>query len=128
MEVVSIKNVNYKYPTSEDYVLKNLSLSLEEGKVYAFIGENGGGKSTLCNMIKGFILNIHNGELERYIIIHSKELFDSELSDFVQMIGYVSQNTFSQMTSSTETVFEEIAFDLENLVVEEEKIKNKIIE
>jgi|SRR5699024_487648 len=128
MEVVSIKNVNYKYPTSEDYVLKNLSLSLEEGKVYAFIGENGGGKSTLCNLIKGFIPHIHNGELEGEITIYGKDLFDSELSDFVQMIGYVSQNPFSQITGSTETVFEEIAFGLENLGVEEEKIKNKIIE
>lgn len=64
MEIVSIEKVNYKYPTSEDYVLKSLSLSLEEGKVYAFIGENGGGKSTICNLIKGFIPHIYNGELE----------------------------------------------------------------
>jgi len=128
MEIVSIENVNYKYPTSEDNVLKNLSLSLEEGKVYAFIGENGGGKSTICNLIKGFIPHIYNGELEGDITIYGKNLYESKLSDFVQPIGYVSQNPFSQITGSTETVFEEIAFGLENLGVEEQEIKKKIIE
>lgn len=128
MEIVSIEKVNYKYPTSEDYVLKSLSLSLEEGKVYAFIGENGGGKSTICNLIKGFIPHIYNGELEGDITIYGKNLYESKLSDFVQPIGYVSQNPFSQITGSTETVFEEIAFGLENLGVEEQEIKKKIIE
>ncbi|MEN1969800.1 ABC transporter ATP-binding protein [Lentibacillus sp. N15] len=128
MEIVSIENANYKYPTSEDYVLKNLSLSLEEGKVYAFIGENGGGKSTICNLIKGFIPHIYKGELEGEINIYGKNLYESKLSDFVQPIGYVSQNPFSQITGSTETVFEEIAFGLENLGVEEQEIKKKIIE
>lgn len=128
MEIISIENVNYKYPTSEDYVLKDFSLSLEEGKVYALIGENGGGKSTICNLIKGFIPHIYKGELEGEITIYGKDLYKSKLSDFVQPIGYVSQNPFSQITGSTETVFEEIAFGLENLGVEEQEIKEKIIE
>jgi len=128
MELVNFKNVNYKYPTSDEYVLNNLSLTIESGKVYGLIGENGGGKSTLCNLIKGFIPHIFQGQLSGEVTVFGKDMYESDLSDFVENIGFVSQNPFSQITGSTETVFEEIAFGLENLGVREEKIKESVVE
>ena len=49
--VYRIENISFKYPGSEHYVLENVSASFEKGKVYVIVGENGGGKSTLCNLI-----------------------------------------------------------------------------
>lgn len=65
MEVVNLKNVTYQYPTSKADVLKNVSLQMESGRVYALIGENGGGKSTICSLIRGFIPHIFKGGTHR---------------------------------------------------------------
>lgn len=51
MVVAEFKNVNYKYPLTDEYALKEINFQFEEGKFYGLIGENGGGKTTLCNLI-----------------------------------------------------------------------------
>lgn len=55
MAVVKLKNINYRYPLTKEYALKDISFEFEEGKFYGLIGENGGGKTTLCSLIRGLI-------------------------------------------------------------------------
>ena len=50
---VSIKNVNFKYPNSERYVLSNISIDINPGEIIAIVGENGCGKTTLTKVITG---------------------------------------------------------------------------
>ena len=128
MEIVNIKNVTYQYPNADEPSLINVSMVLEEGNVYALIGENGGGKSTLCNLIKGFIPHIYYGDLEGVATVFGKDVEESELSDFVETVGYVSQNPFSQITGTTDTVFEEIAYGLQNLGLDKDIIIKKVRE
>ncbi len=51
---LQLKNISFSF-SPEKQILKNLSLSLEEKKIYALMGSNGAGKTTLFNLISGFI-------------------------------------------------------------------------
>lgn len=128
MSIVTMKNFSYKYPTSAEDVLHEVNLNIEEGKLYALIGENGGGKTTLCNVIRGFIPHFFNGELQGEATVLGKDIRDWQIEDLAERIGYVFQNPFTQISGATETVFEEIAFGLENLGIEVELIKEKVEE
>lgn len=72
--ILELKNINFGF-TKDKPLLKDLSLSLEQGKIYALMGDNGSGKTTLLNLISGF-LKPQNGQ----ITVHGKSL--SGLSPF----------------------------------------------
>ena len=83
---VEFKNVGFKYPDGEDYVLKNVSFKANKGETIAFIGSTGAGKSTLINLIPRFY-DATEGEV---LVdgINVKEYNQHFLHD---KIGYVSQ-------------------------------------
>lgn len=128
MELIKVKNVTYKYPTGDENVLKNINLSIEQGQFYALIGNNGAGKTTLCNLLRGLIPHFHNGELDGELFIYGKEIRDWDLGELSDKIGFVFQNPFTQISGVKDTVFEEIAYGLENLGVEIEEIKRRVKE
>ena len=51
---VEFKNVSFKYPDAEEYVLENISFKANKGETVAFIGSTGSGKSTLINLVPRF--------------------------------------------------------------------------
>ena len=51
---VEFKNVSFKYPDADDYILKNISFKVNKGETIAFIGSTGSGKSTLINLVPRF--------------------------------------------------------------------------
>ena len=51
---VEFKNVSFKYPDAEEYLLKNISFKVNKGETIAFIGSTGSGKSTLINLVPRF--------------------------------------------------------------------------
>lgn len=51
---VEFRNVSFKYPDAEEYLLKNISFKAEKGETVAFIGSTGSGKSTLINLVPRF--------------------------------------------------------------------------
>ena len=51
---IEFKNVTFKYPNSEKYVLKNFNLKIEAGKQYALVGHSGVGKSTCIYLLERF--------------------------------------------------------------------------
>ncbi|MGF3104523.1 energy-coupling factor ABC transporter ATP-binding protein [Rossellomorea sp. DUT-2] len=126
MSGIEIRNVSYQYPTGSEKVLHDLNLTIESGKFYALAGVNGGGKTTLCNVIRGFIPHFFKGERTGEVLIDGKDVQDWDPSDLAQKVGFVFQNPFTQISGVKETVFDEIAFGLENLGVEISVIKQKV--
>ena len=51
---VEFKNVSFKYPDAEEYLLENISFKANKGETVAFIGSTGSGKSSLINLIPRF--------------------------------------------------------------------------
>lgn len=128
MIVAELKNINYKYPLTDDYALQNINFTFEEGKFYGLIGENGGGKTTLCNLIRGLIPHFYSGELEGTATVFGTDIKEHNVEELAVKIGYVFQNPFNQMSGIKSTVFEEVAMGLENLGVEKSEIIRKVEE
>lgn len=127
MAFIELKNVSYKYPYTKNYALHDVTCSFEKGKFYGIIGENGGGKTTLCNLIRGLIPHFYLGKLTGECLIEGKDIRDWDTSKLCSQIGYVFQNPFTQISGIKSTVFEEVAIGLENLGVPKEEMIERVI-
>ena len=123
-----LENVSYKYPLEDREILKNINLDIKKGEFWAVIGKNGSGKTTLCNVLRRFVPDFYKGELKGKITLEGKELKDYSAKEIVQKVGFVFQNPFTQISGVKETVFEEIAFGLENLALDAEDIRKRVEE
>ncbi|WP_088007944.1 energy-coupling factor ABC transporter ATP-binding protein [Indiicoccus explosivorum] len=124
--VIQLKNVSYRYPVGDEQVLKNVSLDIGRGKLVTIVGNNSAGKTTLCNLIRGFIPHFYKGDLEGSVLVDGEEIADAQLGQLAEKIGYVFQNPFIQISGVKETVFDEVAFGLENLGVPVDDIRRRV--
>ena len=85
---VDFKNVSYKYPNTEQLVVKNLDFAVKSGECVAVVGSSGSGKSTVMNLIIG-LLKPTEGE----ILIDGKPLGEYNLSEYRHNISVVPQNS-----------------------------------
>lgn len=127
MAYIELKNITYKYPFSKANALDGVSFDFEKGGFYGVIGQNGGGKTTLCNVIRGLIPHFYKGTLTGEAIIDGTDVRNWDLGELSAKIGYVFQNPFTQISGIKETVFEEIAMSLENMGVEKRKIIETVV-
>ena len=128
MAYLSLENVTYTYPLASEPSLKNLSLSLGQGDFLAIVGKNGSGKTTFCHLLRRFIPDFYKGQLEGKAFFNGKDYASLENKDLVTQIGFVFQNPFTQLSRVKQTVFEEIAFGLENLGIDRQEIIRKVEE
>jgi energy-coupling factor transporter ATP-binding protein EcfA2 len=126
MAIVNLQNVTYKYPLTETPVLQGINLQINEGEFVAVIGPNGAGKSTLCYTLAGFVPHFFKGELTGTVEIAGVDLHKSTLSEWVLNVGLAFQNPFNQISGAKYTVFEEIAFGLENIGVPRGEMKARV--
>ena len=83
---VEFRNVSFKYPDAEEYLLENISFKAEKGETVAFIGSTGSGKSTLINLIPRFY-DVTDGE----ILIDGVNVKEYKQEFLNNKIGYVPQ-------------------------------------
>lgn len=83
---VEFKNVSFRYPDAEDYVLQNISFHASKGETVAFIGATGCGKSTVINLIPRFY-DATEGE----VYVDGINVKDFTQAGLRNKIGYVSQ-------------------------------------
>ena len=122
MTGISLKHVSYRYPLDESNVIDDMSFDIEQGRTYALIGANDSGKTTVCNIIRGFIPRFYRGELSGSVEIDGKPVAEYDDARLTTMIGYSFQNPFTQMSGVKDNVREEIAYALENLGVPREEM------
>ena len=110
-------NVSFHY--NEVNVLKNIDLTIPKGKMIALVGESGGGKSTLVDLLPRFY-DVSEG----HITIDGTDVRDFKICDVRGLMGIVSQESIL----FNDTVFNNIAFGLEHAtreaVIEAAKIAN----
>lgn len=128
MAIVNLNNVTYKYPLTEAPALQNINLQINEGEFVAVVGPNGAGKSTLCYTLAGFIPHFFKGELTGKVEVDGRDLHQSTLNEWVLNVGLAFQNPFNQISGAKYTVFEELAFGLENIGVPLDEMRSRVEE
>lgn len=83
---IEFKNVSFKYPDADEYLLKNISFKVNTGETIAFIGSTGSGKSTLINLVPRFY-DATDGE----VLIDGINVKDYKQEFLYNKLGYVSQ-------------------------------------
>ncbi len=86
---VEFKDVSFKYPDAEEYVLKDISFKVNKGETIAFIGSTGSGKSTLINLIPRFF-DATEGE----VLVDGEDVRNYKLEDLNNKLGYVPQKGY----------------------------------
>lgn len=128
MAFVNLQNVTYKYPLTQSPALQDINLQINEGEFLAVVGPNGAGKSTLCYALAGFVPHFFKGEFTGSIAVDGKKSSEATLDEWVMNVGLAFQNPFNQISGAKFTVFEELAFGLENIGVPREEIKVRVEE
>lgn len=98
---VEFKNVCFKYPLAEDYVIRNVSFTAHKGETVAFIGSTGCGKSTLINLIPRFY-DATEGE----VLVDGFDVREYTHKQLRSKLGYIPQRS----VLFTGTVSENVAF------------------
>ena len=83
---VEFKNVSFKYPDAEEYLLKDISFKANKGETIAFIGSTGSGKSTLINLIPRFY-DVTKGE----VLVDGVNVKEYKQEFLYNKIGYIPQ-------------------------------------
>lgn len=109
---VKFDHVFYRYPNGTQYVVDDLDLDVKAGECIAVVGASGSGKSTIMNMIIGFLR-----PTEGHLYIDDKDITEISLTDYRHCISVVPQNSIL----FSGTIRENITYGMEN--IGEEKIR-----
>jgi len=101
---IQLKNITFKYPNSDNLILKKLSLKILAKNVVALVGKTGSGKTTIVDLIMG-ILDPLNGTLE----IDGNIIDTNNCKSWQKIIGYVPQ----QIYLANDTIEANIAFGVD---------------
>ena len=86
---VEFKNVSFRYPDADEYILKNISFQVKAGETIAFIGSTGSGKSTLINLVPR-LYDATDGE----VLVDGVNVKEYNLKKLNNKIGYIPQTAF----------------------------------
>ncbi|MEQ8478138.1 ABC transporter ATP-binding protein [Fulvivirga sp.] len=103
-ESLKFENVSFSYD-NDNQVLKNINLEIQKGKTIALVGQSGGGKSTLADLIPRFY-DVTGGDIK----IDGHSLKDCNIDSIRKQMGIVTQESIL----FNDTIFNNIAFGLEN--------------
>ena len=115
---IEFKNVSFKYPDADEYILKDISFKVNQGETIAFIGSTGSGKSTLINLIPRFY-DVNQGE----VLVDGINVKEYKTEVLNNKLGYVPQKA----VMFTGTVAENISYgDNGKEIISLDKIKKAI--
>ena len=126
--MISISNLSYRYPESDDWALQSINLEISKGEFCSIIGPNGAGKSTLAYAISGYVPHFFKGQIKGKVLLEKRNIRHSTLGQLSADVGLVFQNPFNQITGTKYTVREEIAFGMENLGIEAGEMEARILQ
>ena len=124
--MIEVSDLSYRYNQSKQRSLSHINFTVEEGEFFFIIGPNSSGKSTLCNALVGLIPHFFVGAKSGSIKIQEIDVDESTIGELSSIIGLVFQNPFNQLSYTTETVAEELAYGLGNRGTSREEMIKKI--
>lgn len=126
MKPIVVESLKYKYPGTDALALDDISFEVDEGEVIGIVGKNGSGKTSLSLALTGLIPHFFGGAYGGRVLVDGLEVRHSSVTEISERVGYVFDNPFTQMTAAKYTVYEEVAFGLENLGLNREEIIRRV--
>lgn len=126
MKKIIVEGLKYKYPIAESLALNDVTFDVNQGEFIGIIGKNLAGKSTLCQALVGLVPHLYKGSYGGKVVVDGLEVKHHSIADLSLKAGMVFQNPFTQVTGSKMTVYEEIAFGLENIGIPRTEIIGRI--
>ncbi|MBN3490022.1 ABC transporter ATP-binding protein [Acholeplasma equirhinis] len=122
---IEFRNVSFKYPNTENWIIRNLSMKIEKGEKLAIVGANGAGKTTLVKLICGLFK-----PTEGQILINGVDATKFNKAKFQEMFSVVFQDIHVYAASVMENVIgmqdDETARERAKMALEAVGLKNKI--
>ena len=110
-----LTGATYRYAGARRNALDGVDLELVPGSVIGVVGPNEAGKSTLCLVVSGLAPVVVAGSLSGSVTIDGRETITMRPHELAQRCGLLFQNPATQLSGTTATVFEEVAFGPSNL-------------
>ncbi len=120
---IFIDNVSWRYSGTEERVLTDINITVNEGEIILLTGRNGAGKTTFCNLLNGLIPHFYSGELTGTVTVDGIDTKDSFVGYLATRVGLLFQDPASQLISGS--VEDEVAFGLENIALPIEEIDKR---
>ena len=115
-EELNIKSIDFSYPGTNDKAIKNISLNIKQGECIGIIGKTGSGKTTLIDIMLGF-LNPSNGD-----ILANNTPIKNDLKSWMSLTAYIPQSIFL----IDDTIKKNIALGIEDSEINLEMIKKSL--
>jgi energy-coupling factor transporter ATP-binding protein EcfA2 len=112
---LALRGVRYRYAGAAGYALNGVDLVVAPGEVVGVVGANDSGKSTLCLVAAGLAPGTIGGQLEGTATIDGADLASLKPHEHAQRAGILFQNPATQLSGTSRSVWEEIAFGPRNL-------------
>jgi len=124
MEAIEVRDLSFRYPETERYVLRNISFEIKAGEFIVVCGPSGCGKSTLLRQFKTALAPY--GEKSGEIYFDNTALSDVSFKDQSTKVGFVLQSPENQVV--TDKVWHELAFGLESIGLDTPTIRRRVAE
>lgn len=122
--MVEFKNVSYQYEGEASPVLKGLSFSICQGERVALIGGSGSGKSTVCQLLNGYLPRSGGGKRSGELRVRGLDPAVASIADIAAVCGLVFQDPDAQLVQGI--VEDEVAFGPENLCLAPELLEQRV--
>jgi energy-coupling factor transporter ATP-binding protein EcfA2 len=130
MGLIEFGDISFTYRTQSDdeSALDGVSFSVESGSFLGITGPTDAGKSTVGRAIAGYIPHFFEGDFSGTVTVDGQDTTETTIGELSDQVGMLFENPFDQLTGSSTTVFEEVAFGLENRGLPKDEIIDRVYE
>ena len=130
MGLIEFDDVSFAYRTQPDdeSALDGVSFGVDEGSFLGITGPTDAGKSTAGRAIAGYVPHFFDGEFGGTVTVGGQDTTDTTIGELSDEVGMLFEDPFDQLTGSSTTVFEEVAFGLENRGMPKDEIIDRVRE
>ena len=117
--MIVVDSLWFKYPSKDEYTLRDINLEIREGELVSIMGDNGAGKTTLVKHFNG-LLKATKGN----VYVDDRDTKEVPVSELAKKVALVFQ--YPEKMFFSENIWDEVAFSLKNFGYEEEKINRQV--